>query len=612
MAKRNQSTPRRTARQRERRYRTAKELIGYESMLADGIAYLGADRWSITLSLSDINYEMTTQERQAQLIGQRAKFLNTFDGSTRVQVTCRTRILDADDVARMACMRLDGGRFDHLRADCNRIIMRKMDERSSNAITDKYLTLSITEEDAERAKATLNRLAKSASSELAALDGCKARILERGERLRLLASLLRPGEPFRYRGDLIEEGLTASKDFITPWHIDSSDAARLRVLNAGGQTVRCALWIRDFPPIMSDRLVGELSAIKSDLTLSVHLAPYDRSVGAELVDRKIAEMDMQRLEERRRNMRRHIPADEIPAELRDSLDEAHRLRDEMRQSNERLVGAMAVIDVSASDREELDQRVKDVSAACRRLSCTVEPLTYMQLDGLNAALPLGVNHLPMQRTLTTSGAAIMIPFSTQEIMDPDGVCYGVNSHSGNLLVVDRTVKRNANGFILGTTGSGKSQAAKMEMTSLFLTRPDDELLIVDPEREYAPLCEALQGTGVTISAGSANHQSNGHRPRRSAGQRSDPHEGQRRRDHGRGPGRRRRWAERRRTLHHRPVHARPVPRLAQRSRPAAAHLGRPAPAAGGQRRKRGARPRVEPRILHAGQPVRIRRTDHRG
>ncbi|KFI83202.1 hypothetical protein BREU_2202 [Bifidobacterium reuteri DSM 23975] len=495
---------RRTVKRRRRAWRTAKDLIGYEAMLDKGIAYLGDDRWSATMGLSDINYEMAAQERQAQIIDQWARFINTFDGSTRLQVTCMTRTLDAGDVIGRIGMPMDGGPQDRLRADCNRIAMGKIGERSRNAVTDKYLTLTISEPEPGRALTTLNRLMMAARNQLATLGGCKATRLGRAERLRLLALILRPGEPFRYDETLVESGRAQTKDFIAPWCIDATDPRALVLSNADGDTHQCTLWIRDFPPVMSDRLIGELGDLKSDVTVSLHLAPYDRAEGAELVNRKIAEMDMQRLEERRRNMRQHIPADEIPADLRDALDEANGLREEMRQSNERLINALVTITVAAPTRELLDQRARDVLAACRKISCSAETLACMQLDGLNATLPLGVNDLPMRRTLTTSGAAIMIPFSTQEIMDEGGVFYGANARSGNALVVDRTTKLNANGFILGTTGSGKSQAAKMEMTSLRLTRGGDDLLVVDPEHEYAPLCEALDGARVVISAGSAD------------------------------------------------------------------------------------------------------------
>ena len=53
-------------------------------------------------------------------------------------------------------------------------------------------------------------------------------------------------------------------------------------------------------------------------------------------------------------------------------------------------------------------------------------------------------------------------------------------------------------MILGTPGAGKSFSAKREITNVFLITNDD-IIICDPEAEYAPLVERLQGQVVKIS-----------------------------------------------------------------------------------------------------------------
>ncbi len=131
-------------------------------------------------------------------------------------------------------------------------------------------------------------------------------------------------------------------------------------------------------------------------------------------------------------------------------------------------------------------------------------LTYQQEDGLNTVLPYGLRKIDTLRTLTTESAAALVPFSSQEIRHRNGIYYGVNATSRNLIVCNRRQLLNGNGFILGVSGSGKSFAAKEEITSIALST-DDDILIVDPEREYAPLVRALGGEVVQISAGSPNH-----------------------------------------------------------------------------------------------------------
>ena len=62
-------------------------------------------------------------------------------------------------------------------------------------------------------------------------------------------------------------------------------------------------------------------------------------------------------------------------------------------------------------------------------------------------------------------------------------------------MVDRKRLKNPNGLILGTPGSGKSFAAKREISNVFLVT-DDDIIICDPEAEYGPLVERLHGRSL--------------------------------------------------------------------------------------------------------------------
>ena len=73
---------------------------------------------------------------------------------------------------------------------------------------------------------------------------------------------------------------------------------------------------------------------------------------------------------------------------------------------------------------------------------------------MQAALPLGVNPIRIERGLTTSALGIFIPFTTQELFQKSegALYYGVNSLSHNMILVDRKLLSNPNGLILGTPG----------------------------------------------------------------------------------------------------------------------------------------------------------------
>ena len=66
-------------------------------------------------------------------------------------------------------------------------------------------------------------------------------------------------------------------------------------------------------------------------------------------------------------------------------------------------------------------------------------------------------------------------------------------------MADRKKLKSANGLYLGSTGSGKSFAAKRELLNVFLAIPQDRIIVVDPMGEYAPLVERLPDAGMKLA-----------------------------------------------------------------------------------------------------------------
>lgn len=484
--------------------RTVKQLVPYDSLSESGIAYLGDDRWSVTLRLSDVNYQISPDEHQMQILDGWAKYLNGFSQTATLQVTVMTRILDSDKIAGQLSLSPARDGFDDLREAQNEVQRDKLSGIASNTRTDKYVTIAVDEPDPERARLTLNRICLNAVSQLNALDGCRAERLDRKQRLDLLSRLLRFGKDSGFDEKIFASRKGCSKDYCCPFSVDSRDKRFLKISDSDSVFYHRVLWIREYPPELTDRLIAELSEVKGDVAVGIHLKPYERDEGLRIVKRTVAELDMQALTVRRKNIKQNMPEDELPHDLADAREQATDLMDSLQRSNERLLDSMVVIGVSADSLDRLDQLVKDVKSAVRRMSCVPESADYMQLEAFQAELPLGVQPLPMSRTLTTNSAAILMPFTTQEVFEPSGVFYGVNAQSGNPLAADRTLRMNQNGFILGTTGSGKSAAAKSEMTNIFL-RTDDDIVIIDPENEYAALCDRFKGQKIRIAADSQQH-----------------------------------------------------------------------------------------------------------
>lgn len=99
---------------------------------------------------------------------------------------------------------------------------------------------------------------------------------------------------------------------------------------------------------------------------------------------------------------------------------------------------------------------------------------------------------------------VSIIFIKMNIMDSGGIYCGENAISHNLIMCNKEKLLNPNSFLLGVPGSGKSFSAKMLIVFLALATGDD-ILICDPEREYASLIEAMGGEVIRIAAGSPDH-----------------------------------------------------------------------------------------------------------
>lgn len=486
----------------------SQDILGYKAMLPSGVAWLGGDEWSMALSFSDINYVAAAESRQESLLDKWARQLNSFAPGSRFQVSVVNRVLDATDVASLVHKPLTGNRLDEYRVDFNSIVRSKLASGSANTVTEKYLTVTVQEVDRAKAEETLTRIFHELESSLATLDGCSAVRLNRAERLAVFSRLLRPYELFTFNEEsfLAAKGSCSTGDYVAPWAVATTGKHGPVVLRSGtGTTFFSTVWVRDYPAWLTDRVFTELAEIKADMIASFHAEPYSQLDGAVMVNRQVAELEMQKDNEERKALKQGRSKDSIPHKLKVAYDEATGLRDELGDSNQKLFSTLFLVGVSGPDPETVENTVRRVSTVLRKLSIPVDSLAYMQRDALTTVLPTGRRLVPMRRTLTTSAAAMLIPFTTQELCVPGGIWYGLNAQSSNPLLADRTKTKNGNGFILGTSGSGKSQACKSEIMNIFLSRPNDDVIIIDPEREYEPLVQAVAGETVRVHAGSVQH-----------------------------------------------------------------------------------------------------------
>ena len=252
-------------------------------------------------------------------------------------------------------------------------------------------------------------------------------------------------------------------------------------------------------------MLTELLDTDSGLLVSLHIRSMDQNEAIKTVKRKITDIDSMKIDAQKKAVREGFDMDIIPTDLATYAGEAKNILRDLQSRNERMFLMTFLVVNFADSGQKLENDLLRAASVAQKYNCSLVRLDFQQEDGFVSALPLGVNRIKIQRGLTTSAVAVFVPFTTQEIFHGgEALYYGLNATSGNMILADRKKLKTPNGMILGTPGSGKSFSAKRSIVGVFLNTKDD-ILICDPEAEYFPLVNRLEGQVIKISPTSTQY-----------------------------------------------------------------------------------------------------------
>ena len=200
--------------------------------------------------------------------------------------------------------------------------------------------------------------------------------------------------------------------------------------------------------------------------------------------------------QRRQNQNNNFSA-VVPYDMELQRKESKEFLDDLTTRDQRMMFAVLTMVLTADTKKQLDADTETILSVARKNMCQMAVLKFQQLDGLNTVLPIGVRKINTFRTLTTESLAVFMPFRVQEIQDRGGIYFGENAISHNLILCNKANLLNQSAFLLGVPGSGKSFSAK-ELIAFLILNTEDDILIADPEGEYAPLVEAMGDIGTVI------------------------------------------------------------------------------------------------------------------
>jgi len=466
-------------------------------MYPDGICRVTDTYFTKTIQYQDINYQLSQNEDKTAIFDGWCDFLNYFDSSVKFQLSFVNKSATKDNWSKSISIPLQGDNFDSIRREYTEMLQNQLARGNNGLVKTKYLTFGIESETLRTAKPRLDRIETDILNNFKRL-GVSAQPLNGLERLRVMHGIfhLDEKEPFRFSWDWLAPSGLSVKDFIAPSCFEFKTGSNFGI----GNRIGTVSFLQILAPELNDRLLADFLDMESSIVVSLHVQSVDQVKAIKTIKRKITDIQKMTIEEQKKAVRSGYDMDIIPSDLATYGSEAKKLLQDLQSRNERMFLLTFTILNIADSKQQLDNQVFQASGIAQKYNCALTKLDFRQEEGLMSSLPLAYNQIEIQRGLTTSSVAIFVPFTTQELFQEskEALYCGLNALSNNLIMVDRKLLKNPNGLILGTPGSGKSFSAKREIANVFLVT-DDDIIICDPEAEYGPLVERLEGQVIRIS-----------------------------------------------------------------------------------------------------------------
>ena len=467
---------------------SAQQTIPYLVMHPDGVCQLPGGLYTKTVEYEDINYSVASTEDQTAIFSGWSSFLNYFDSSLPFQLSFINRRSRSRSKYKVNIPPAQDD-FDSIRAEFTSMLKNQIAKSNNGIERSKYITFGLPAEGIAEARPRLERVEADVTGNL--------------KRLALLHSQMHPGsrEPFRFSWQDIPRTGMGTKDFIAPDSFDFRQSRTFRI----GQYWGAASYLQILASELSDKLLAEILELDAEMTVTMHIQTVDQLKAIKTIKGKLSDIGKMKVEEQRKAVRAGYDPDILPPDLITFSKDAAELLADLQSRNERMFLLTFTVINIAPTRQRLENDVFTVGGIAQKYNCALKRLDWQQEQAFVSALTLGYNELEIQRGMTTSSTAIFIPFMTRELrMGGQALYYGMNALSHNVIMADRKKLKSANGMYLGSTGSGKSFAAKRELLNVFLAT-NDRIVIVDPMGEYVPLARRLGAQVIEIAPDSPNH-----------------------------------------------------------------------------------------------------------
>lgn len=485
--------------------KSTQDDLPYVADYEEGLFEVEPNKYSKCYKIKDINYLTAKEDEAVTIFCKWGEFLNYFSEEMNISLCIDNRVISINEQELKVYYKLMEDEYDIHRKEFNKILKRQLVAGNNDIQQSKYITVTIDADSPYEALLRFHKIDAEVSSNLKKI-GSDGKALSTDERLELVHDKMRKGREgeFRVDYDFLKEQGVSSKDYVAP----SSFWFKQKDYFMIEDTYYRCMYVNNLPASLSDEFINNMTDCEFPVITTLNIQPVAQEKALRIVKKQLTGMEANKIEAEKKAVRAGYSPETISHDLRQSLRQGEELLDDMLNKNQKMFFVSIMVMASGNSLDELNENSKMLTSKARKYTCQLQTFDNQQREAFKVILPMGItpsNKVYVERTLTTESTSIFLPFASQELFQPGGLYYGLNQISRNLILCNRTEMKTPSGFILGSSGSGKSFACKREMMSVLLSDNKTGLLVIDPENEYGDFCRAFGGTILSLSASSDCH-----------------------------------------------------------------------------------------------------------
>lgn len=481
------------------------DSIPIRSISEEGVLETRKGLFSKTYRLTDVNFQIAKRIEKGEMFVSYRNFLNSLDPSQTLQITIYNHRISGTSEADAVLLPETGDGYDDLREAFNKIITKNAEAGNNGIKKEKYITLSQEAADMVAAEKNFTMAETELFTHIADVPGADVKPLNLYDRLNLLKSIYNPGTDagfteYAFIGGkrvkafsldaMYRQGMSA-RELVQPPSMEFR-ASWFRFGDVYGRALDLAV----LPKAIKDSFLNEMTNLDFDAILSMNIRIIEKGESYKLVDRKLTNSEAEYVSAQ-------YSTGVVSHRARADQEELEDLMDDISKRDQNLFNVRMHLLIFADSLDRLNEYTEKIRAISRSKGVAFTIAQDMQEQSLCSALPYGYDCTGCFRTLNSDATAGLIPFSAQELQtkrtkNSNPCYYGINRVTKSIISYDRFLGDSYNAMIWGFTGSGKSLTAKMNIVNILLTDPDADVICLDPNDEYAPLCSALNGQVINV------------------------------------------------------------------------------------------------------------------